>query len=46
MSAGLTAHPHYVVEAVKAGAPGAVDRLAVVCIEGLINLLHAQLKLC
>lgn len=43
MSAGLTAHPHNVLEAVEARAPGAVDRLAVVYSE--LYIKYVQLKL-
>lgn len=46
MSAGLTAHAHDILEAVKTRAPRVVDWFAVVCSEGLINVLHVQPKLC
>lgn len=44
MSAGLTTHPHDVLEAVEAGATSAIDRLAVVCSEERINIQYVQFK--
>lgn len=40
MDAGLTAHPHDVLEAIEARASGTVDRLAVVCLGLFIHTLY------
>lgn len=44
VNAGLTAHPHDVLEAVEAWAAGTIHRLAVVCPEHIFDVLHEQTK--
>lgn len=42
INAGLTAHPHDVLEAVEARAASTIHRLAVVCPEHIFHTLHEQ----